>query len=356
MVRMSGGLAKRRGAGVNPPNRYERIRLEADPEHGERDSGLRILPTEVYADSSRSVVTEVKSPDLRFRFSLNPYRGCEHGCTYCYARPTHEMLGWSAGVDFETKIMAKPEAHRLLREFLRSGKHDGEPITLSGVTDPYQPIERRMKITRGCLEVFLEEGHPVEILTKNRLILRDLDLLEQLAKRRLVHATLAITTLDEPLQHEMEPRASSPLGRLDVMRQLTAIGVPVRVLLAPLIPGLTDSEMPGILKAARLCGATSASYVVLRLPAGVKEVFLDWLERSYPERAARVKARIRELRGGRWNDPRFGTRMTGTGRAAEDIAKLFAIFTNKYGLNRPMPPFGSSEAVGRRFEQPSLFE
>lgn len=338
MVRGNAGV-KRRGAGIDPPNRFERIHIDRSEETASHAStaSLKILPTEIFRDDSKSVVTENKSPDIRFRYSLNPYRGCEHGCTYCYARPTHENLGWSAGLDFETKILAKPEAPRLLRDFLSRSSYECEPIVLSGVTDPYQPIERRLRITRQCLEVMLECRQPVEILSKNRLILRDLDLLRALAQQNLLHVTLAVTTLDERLQHEMEPRASSPLGRLDVMKQLSAAGIPVRLLIAPLIPGLTDHEIPTILKSAKLCGAVSASYVMLRLPYAVKDVFLEWVERTYPQKAQRIIDRVRQVRTGKLNDSYFGTRMRGTGWLAEDIEKLFTLFARKQGLDGAMP-------------------
>ena len=344
MASMQSGGAKRRGAGFDPANRFERIHLEIDDDVvGPSLQSLPILQTEVFQDESRSVVTENKSPDIHFRFSLNPYRGCEHGCTYCYARPTHETLGLSAGLDFETKIMAKPEAPKLLADFLRRPNYVCEPIVLSGVTDPYQPVERSLRITRQCLEVMLECGQPVELITKNRLILRDLDLLRELARRNLVGVSLAITTLDEELQHSMEPRASSPIGRLDMMKQLSAAGIPIRLLIAPLIPGLTDSEVPSIMKAASLCGAKSAGYVMLRLPYSVKEIFLDWLKRSYPERFPRVIARIREMRSGQLNDSQFGTRMTGTGRMSEVTGKMFRLFAKKYKLDGSIPDLDCSK-------------
>jgi DNA repair photolyase len=346
MVGMRGGLAKRRGAGVNPAGRFERIRLtdegadqgfqEPAPEMGSSER-LPIVRTEVFRDESRSVVSENQSPDIRFRYSLNPYRGCEHGCTYCYARPTHEMLGLSAGLDFETKIFAKPNAPRLLTEFLRRSDYICEPIALSGVTDPYQPIERSLRITRSCLEVMARCGQPVELISKSRLILRDLDLLSDMARRQLLAVSVAVTTLDERLQHEMEPRASSPLARLDTIKQLSKAGIPVRVLLAPLIPGLTDNEIPSILESARRCGAHSASYTLLRLPFSVKDVFVEWLQRNYPHRATAVLARIRDVRGNKLNDPRFGSRMRGTGPWADQIAKMFQFFARRNGLLTEFP-------------------
>lgn len=336
MANTTFGPAKRRGAGLNPPNRFERIHL-GEHENDDGKPSLTILPTTVFRDESKSIITENKSPDIPFRYSLNPYRGCEHGCTYCYARPTHETMGFSAGLDFETKIMAKPDAPGLLRDFLRRPKYECQPIVLSGVTDPYQPVERKLRITRSCLEVALACRQPVQILSKNRLLLRDLDILSALARRNLVQVSLAITTLDEPLQHEMEPRASTPLGRLNMMKQLSAAGVPVHLLIAPVIPGLTDDEIPSILKSAKICGAKSASYVMLRLPHAVKDVFLDWLKRTYPTRAPRIIARIRQTRSGRLYDSRFGTRMRGTGEWADQVARMFNVFRKIHGLDGPLP-------------------
>lgn len=329
--------AKRRGAELDPPNRFERIHIEedADAHRDEEDGRLRILPTEVYLDDSKTIVTENDSPDVWFRYSLNPYRGCEHGCTYCYARPTHEQLGWSAGLDFERRILAKPRAPRLLAEFLRRPAYRCEPIVLSGVTDPYQPVERRLGITRRCLELMLECGQPVELVSKSGLILRDLDLFAEMARRRLVAAAVAVTTLDRALQRSMEPRAASPEKRLEVIQKLSEAGVPVRLLLAPWIPGLTDPEIPAILEAAARAGATAASYVLLRLPYAVKEVFFDWLDRTRPNKRPLIESRIREIRGGKLNDPSFATRMKGAGPWAEEYHRLFELFSKRFGLDRP---------------------
>lgn len=335
----SGMDAKRRGTGIDPQNRFERLRWEDDPDAArDEQDPLRVLPTEVYLDDSKSVVSENDSPDVPFRFSLNPYRGCEHGCTYCYARPSHEFLGWTAGLDFERRIMAKTDAARLLKDFLRRPSYRCEPITLSGVTDPYQPIERKLRITRACLEVMLDCGQPVELISKGRLIRRDLDLFAEFARRNLVGASISVTTLDERLQHSMEPRASRPTDRLETIRQLSEVGVPVRILVAPLIPGLTDSEVPAILEAARAAGAKAAGYVLLRLPFAVKDVFLDWLARAYPAQRDKILGRLRQTRGGKLYDATFRSRQRGTGRIAEEIGKLFDLFKRKFGLDRPIPP------------------
>jgi DNA repair photolyase len=252
------------------------------------------------------------------------------------------MLGFSAGLDFETKILAKPNAPRLLRDFLRRPDYRPEPIVLSGVTDPYQPIERKLRLTRQCLEVLLECRHPVEILTKNRLILRDLDLLRELARQDLVMVSLAVTTLDENLQFEMEPRAATPIGRLEAMRELSGAGVPVRLLIAPVIPGLTDSEIPSIIKSARRCGARYAGYTLLRLPHSVKEIFIDWLQRTFPNRVSAILSRVRDLRGGALNDPRFGSRMRGTGPWADQIARVFQVFARMNELSLKTPTLNLS--------------
>lgn len=332
---------KGRGAIANPANRFDRLDVSWDPEwleheraHGEK--GWRAA-TEFYDDTTRGALSENNSPDLGFRWGLNPYRGCEHGCSYCYARPTHEYLGFSAGLDFETRIMVKRDAPRLLEERFRSRSWRVEPILLSGNTDCYQPVERRLGITRACLEVFLRWRHPLLLITKNALVLRDLELLRGLAAHNLVSVTVSVTTLDPELAAAMEPRASAPRRRLEAIAALTAAGVPVRVNTAPLIPGLNDHEMPAILSAAAERGATAGNYIVLRLPHGVKEIFLEWLERHFPERRAKVEAAIREVRGGELSDSRFGVRMRGEGVRADAIARLFQVTCRRLGLDREQP-------------------
>lgn len=341
---------KRRGAHIDPPNRFDRLHQEIDYEHLEHDPDAGDPPrikTEFLRDESRSVVTENDSPDVRFRYSLNPYRGCEHGCAYCYARPYHELLGYSAGVDFESKILVKEEAPALLRDFLASGRWQCEPIVLSGVTDCYQPAERLFRLTRQCLEVMLEAHQPVEIITKNRLIVRDLDLLSELAARRLVQANISVTTLDDKLARSMEPRTSLPAQRLEGIQRLSAAGVPVRVMVAPIVPGLTDSEIPRILAAAADAGAQDAGYVLLRLPGNVQPVFLDWLQREQPAKQSLVTSRIRSTRTGRMNDATFGSRMRGEGEIADQISALFKLFKRKYGLDQGPPELDCS-----RFQPP----
>lgn len=331
---------KRRGAQLNTPNRFERMHASVDDDHRAVDDAppaLAILPTETIDDNSRSIVVENDSPDVFFRYSINPYRGCEHGCSYCYARPYHEYLGFSAGVDFETKIVVKRDGPALLRKFLLRPQWRCEPIAFSGVTDCYQPLERELRITRGCLEVLSEFRQPVQMITKSQLIIRDIDLLSEMARRRLAHVAIALTTLDERLAREMEPRAALPKARLAAIRQLTEAGIPVGVLAAPIIPGLTDEELPAILQASSDAGAHWASYVLLRLPGSVETIFCDWLDRHYPLRKSKVLAMIRATRGGELTDPRFGKRMKGTGNVAEQIARLFKVFRKRTGLNQRLP-------------------
>ncbi|MCS7305361.1 MAG: PA0069 family radical SAM protein [Thermoguttaceae bacterium] len=336
-----------RGAAINPPNRYERFHHQADYEQLQYDEDFWAAQenpqTEYIPDQSQSIVTSNDSPDIPYRYTLNPYRGCSHGCAYCYARPTHEYLGLSAGLDFETKIIYKPKAAELFREFLSQPGWEAEPICLSGVTDCYQPAERRFRLTRACLEVALEARQPVSLVTKNALILRDVDLLSQLARHRLVHVSISITTLDAELARRMEPRTSPPEHRLRAVRQLSEAGVPVGVLVAPVVPGLTDSEIPRILRAAAQAGARCACFQLVRLPLTVKPVFLDWLQRNFPLRRRKIENLIRSTHEGRLNSPEFCLRLSGSGPLAEQIAQLFDTFAHKYGLNGGCRPLDSSQ-------------
>ncbi len=330
-----------RGTTLNPANRYESLHVETDPEDagGEGDSAE---PTHFYRDTSRSVLAENASPDVGFRFSVNPYRGCEHGCAYCYARPSHEYLGFSAGLDFERRIMVKDDAPELLRATLRSRRWQPEVVALSGNTDCYQPVERRLGLTRRCVEVFLEFKNPVAVITKSALVARDADLYAALAADHAAHVMCSITTLDAELARRLEPRAASPERRLAAVRALTEAGVPVGVMVAPVIPGLTDAEIPRILAAAAEAGARSASWTLLRLAKPLDEIFTNWLAEHYPDRQARVLHRIRETRDGRISDSQFGRRMRGTGAYAEQIAALFAVAARKHGLDQPLPPLSTA--------------
>ncbi|TVP45026.1 MAG: PA0069 family radical SAM protein [Gemmatimonadales bacterium] len=321
-----------RGAGSDPPNRFEELALELDAEEADGEPGRR--ETLYFRDPARSVLTRNRSPDVGFDWSLNPYRGCTHGCSYCYARPTHEYLGLSAGLDFESRIFVKEDAPRLLRDGLASPRWAPVPLVLSGVTDPYQSVERRLEITRGCLAVLEETGHPVAVITKSRLVCRDTDLLASLAARGAAHVTLSITTLDRRLQRALEPRASPPEHRLDAIRTLSDAGVPVAVNVAPVIPGLTEHEIPAILDAAAKAGASAAGMVLLRLPWGVKEIFEDWLRRHLPDRADKVLNRLRDAHGGKLYDASPGHRMRGSGPHADQIRSLFMVSARKAGLDR----------------------
>jgi DNA repair photolyase len=334
-----------RAAQIAPANRFETTRLVDDFEHlDDADESLaeRRAPTEFFADDARSILRENDSPDIPFRYSINPYRGCEHGCAYCYARPGHETLGLNAGIDFETKILVKHNAAELLRRELTRPSWSGECIAISGVTDCYQPVERRLRLTRACLKVLHEARQPCGIVTKNALVTRDLDLLASMAAGRTVHVAISVTTLDQQLARTLEPRTSSPAARLSAIAELTAAGVSVRVMAAPIIPGLNDQELPAILKAARAAGAAAASYILLRLPLTVRPVFEDWLERNLPLKKPRIEALIRETRGGRMSDSKFGRRMRGEGAYAEQIQQTFDLFSRKLGLDGPLPPLDSS--------------
>jgi DNA repair photolyase len=316
-----------RGAPNNPPNRFEPLWYSRDPEWNDLEDPA--LETQFFRDTSRSIITYNDSPDVGFDASINPYRGCEHGCSYCYARPTHEYLGFSAGLDFESRILVKEDAPELLRRELSSPRWKPQVLAISGVTDSYQPIERRLQLTRRCLQVLAECRNPVVIITKNHLVTRDVDILNKLAQYEAARVFLSVTTLDGGLSRVMEPRASHPLRRLAAIEMLSQAGVPTGVLVAPVIPGLTDHELPSIVTAAVQAGARAAGYVTLRLPHGVGPLFEQWLIQHFPDRKDKVLHRIRAIRGGQLNDPRFSSRMRGEGIFAEQIAALFALACRK---------------------------
>jgi DNA repair photolyase len=341
-----------RGAADNPPNRFEPIARIPMPDY---DPSADPAPhTQFFHDRTKGILSKNDSPDIPFDYGLNPYRGCEHGCVYCYARPFHEYLGFSAGLDFETKIMVKENAPELLRKQFLSRSWQPQVVGVGTVTDVYQPIERRLQLTRKCLEVFAEFRNPLALVTKNALVARDADILGALAQDNAACAFISVTSLDPELARIMEPRASAPAARLRAIRELAGAGVPVGVLLAPMIPGLTDHEAPAILKAVAEAGAVTANYVVLRLPYGLKELFTDWLMRHFPERVDKVLGRIRETRGGNLNDPRFGTRMRGEGHWAETFNRFFHIARTRAGLDKPMPRL-STEHFCLPVKQPTLF-
>ncbi len=323
---------KGRGARSNPPVRFEPRWVF--PEPTDEDAIPRAIPTEVFEDRSRSILTRNDSPDIPYDTSLNPYRGCEHGCAYCFARPTHAYLSLSPGLDFETKILAKPGAAELLRREIAKARYRPRPIAIGTNTDPYQPVERNLRITRSILEVLRECRHPVAITTKSASVLRDLDLLAPMAEDRLVQVAFSITTLDPALASRLEPRASTPARRLEAMRALSEKGVPVCVLVSPVIPGLTDHEIERILEAGAAAGATAASWILVRLPRELKELFREWLETHAPGRAGRVLARLREAHGGKLYDPTFGIRMRGSGPYVAMLDRRFEVACRRLGLSR----------------------
>ncbi len=324
-------MSSTRGTTINPPNRFEALRYEPDPDLPPED---RPAPsTTFYADASQSILTANDSPDVGFDVGLNCSRGCEHGCAYCFARPFHEYLGWSSGLDFETKILVKKRGPELLREELMHPRWVPQPIGMSGVTDCYQPAERHFRLTRQCLEVLAEFRNPVAIITKSHLVTRDLDVLTELARWSCVVVNITITTLDSDLAGKLEPRAARPEHRLRAIRQLSHAGIPVNVLVAPIIPGLTDHEIPTILLAAADAGARRAGKVILRLPYAVKEVFIDWLDRNEPGKKERILSRVRDLRGGKLNVSEWGKRMRGEGIFADQIHDLFSVAARRAGLN-----------------------
>jgi len=323
-------IAAHRGAAENPPNRFEKVHLERDEDWNPEEDPLP--RTQFLKDNSKTIIAHNDSPDIGFETSINPYRGCEHGCIYCYARPFHEYLGFSSGIDFETKIMVKENAPQLLREELASPKWKPQVIAISGVTDCYQPIERKLKITRGCLEVLAEFRNPVGIVTKNFLVTRDIDLLSELAKHDAAQVFISITTLDTELRKIMEPRTSPPAARLEAVRRLSEAGIRVGILMAPIIPGLTDHEIPAVLDAAAKAGAKSAGHVTLRLPHAVAPLFEKWLETHFPDRKEKVLNRLRSMRGGKLYDSKFGQRMRGEGIFADQIDQLFDVARRKVGI------------------------
>lgn len=330
-----------RGATTSPGNRFESTAIEDDFSELPEEDLLEILPhkipTSFLEDKSRSIICSNDSPDIPFRYSINPYRGCEHGCAYCYARPGHEYLGMNAGIDFETQILVKNDAARLLRDELNKPSWKCEPIAISGVTDCYQPAERKFGITRSILEVLLEARQPCGIVTKNALVIRDLDLLREMANRQLIRVFISVTTLDEKLARTLEPRTSTPTARLKAIETLTDAGIPIGTMVAPIIPGLNDQEVPAILTAARDAGAISASYVLLRLPLAVEPIFREWLAANVPLKRDRIESLIRSTRSGNLSESRYSHRMRGGGEYAKHLATTFRAFKKKLGLDRPLP-------------------
>ena len=339
---------KGRGATVNPEGRFESVTREVFDDGWDRleDEALP-LPTSVTEERAKSIIARNDSPDIPFTQSINPYRGCEHGCVYCYARPSHAYLNLSPGLDFETRLFAKVNAAELLRAELAKPGYVCDAIALGSNTDPYQPIEREYRITRSILEVLADYEHPVAIVTKNAMVERDIDLLAAMAEKRLARVFLSIATLDHDVSRPMEPRTSAPRRRLEAIRRLAAAGIPTGVVVAPVVPFLTDHDIERVLEAAAEAGAAYAGYVLLRLPFEVKALFKAWIEARFPLKAAHVMSRVRAMREGRENDPEFGSRMKGTGRFAELLAQRFERSCSRLALDRDRTPLDTT-----RFRRP----
>ena len=325
--------------------------LDIEPE----EENAPPIPTSFYRDHSKTILAKNDSPDLGFSYSINPYRGCEHGCIYCYARPSHEYLGFSSGIDFESKIMVKLDAPALLSSTFRKKQWQPQVVLFSGNTDCYQPVERNLQITRACLRIFLLHRNPVAMITKNALITRDMDILKELASLGLVRVMISITSLDPELIRKMEPRTASPRKRLDTIELLASEGIPVGVIIAPLIPGLNDEEMLTIIREASLRGARFAAMTMIRLPGTVKELFSEWLMRELPLRASKILARIKDMRGGTLNDNRWNSRLVGEGETAAMMRKMFDVACRKYHLNEERLKLTSSIFVREPSAQPTLF-
>jgi DNA repair photolyase len=328
-----------RGARSNRTGRYEtEVREAFDDGWTLDDEVVEAIATTVEPEKAKTIITHNDSPDVGFSASINPYRGCEHGCIYCYARPAHAYMGLSPGLDFESKLFFKPEAARLLERELSNPRYLPETIHIGGNTDPYQPQERTLRVTRQVIEVLDRFNHPFSVITKSALILRDVDLLASMSKKNLVRVAISITTLDRKLARSMEPRAATPMKRLEAVRQLSAAGVPVIVMFAPCIPGLNDHEMEAVLEAARDAGAAGAGYVALRLPLEIKDLFKEWLASDHPDRAARVMSLIRQMRGGKEYDSQWGKRMKGEGPLAALMSRRFATAKKRYAFPDKLPP------------------
>ena len=335
---MSNTRLRGRGAQFNPGNRFERLYIEEfrpdEMDYFAVEEEEKKIPTQFFRDESKTVISKNDSYDVGFEYSFNPYRGCEHGCVYCYARPSHEFLGFSSGTDFESKIMIKTDAPALLEAEFKLKNYKPDFIMFSGNTDCYQPVERQLKITRETLKVCLKYRNPVSIITKNALIERDTDIIKEMAELNLISVCLSLPTLNKELARKMEPRTSPPGRRLETIEKFAGKNIPVGVNIAPVIPGLNDEEIPSILKEASGRGAVFAGHIMLRLPYSVKDLFLQWLKKEFPDRESKVVNKIREMRDGKLNDSEFGTRFSGQGELAETIHSLFELSCKKYGLNR----------------------
>src|SRR6201996_3155836 len=346
---------KGRGAQVNTHNKFLKNKYVLEHIEGLDEPLLENSATQIFEETPKKIVSESNSPDLSHMFSINPYQGCEHGCLYCYARNTHEYYGFSAGLDFERKIIVKCNAAELLEQYFNKKNYTPVAILLSGNTDCYQPMERRLKITRSLLQVFLQYKNPVSIITKNNVILRDVDIIGELAKLNLIHVNVSITSLNEQLRQKLEPRTVTATGRLAVIQKLSEIGVPVRVMAAPIIPGLNSNEVPDIIKAAADRGARAAGFTIVRLNGSISEIFSDWIYKAFPDRAEKVLNMIRSCHDGQLNDSNFGRRMSGEGKIAESIHQMFKMACNRFLADKDMPEFNYDLFVPKNGRQGSLF-
>jgi DNA repair photolyase len=346
---------KGRGAQVNTHNKFLKNKYVAEHIEGLDEPLLENTATQLFEETPKKIVSESHSPDLSHMYSINPYQGCEHGCIYCYARNSHEYYGFSAGLDFERKIIIKRNAPELLEQYFNKKNYKPVCIMLSGNTDCYQPVERRLEITRKLLEMFLHYKNPVSIITKNNLILRDVDILTELASMNLVHVNVSITSLNEQLRQKLEPRTVTATGRLGVVQKLAENGIPVRVMAAPIIPGLNSNEVPNIIKAAADRGALAAGFTIVRLNGSIAEIFSDWIYKAFPDRAEKVLNMIRECHDGKLNDSDFGRRMSGEGKVAESIHQMFRMACNRFMAGRVMPEYDYTLFVPKKGKQTSMF-
>lgn len=347
---------KGRGAQINVHNKFLKNKYVTDHIEGLDEPLLENTATQIFEENPKKIVSESNSPDLGHMFSINPYQGCEHGCLYCYARNSHEYYGFSAGLDFERKIIVKHNAAELLEQYFNKKNYEPVGILLSGNTDCYQPLERKLKITRSLLQVFLQYRNPVSIITKNNVILRDLDILSELASMNLVHVNVTLNSLNEQLRQKLEPRTVTATGRLAVIEKLSAQGVPVRLMAAPIIPGLNSTEVPDVIKAAADRGARAAGFTIVRLNGSIAEVFTDWIYKAFPDRADKVLKMIKECHEGKLNDSEFGRRMSGEGPIAESIHQMFRLACKRFMAGREMPPFDYSLFVPKKGKQGNLFD
>lgn len=348
-------MIKGRGAQINSLNRFDALQVVQEHPEGLDEPPTQSHKTQFIKVYPKTILNKVESEDLYDAYSMNPYQGCEHGCIYCYARVTHEYLGFSAGLDFESKIMVKMNVTELLEKAISKKSYVPKPIMLSGNTDCYQPIEREQKLTRRILQTLLKHKHPVSIITKNALILRDLDILQEMASQNLLHVSISITSLDEDLRMLMEPRTATYKRRVGLVKELTTAGIPVNVMIAPIIPSINDHEIPTVMEAIAEAGALSAGFTMVRLNGTIGEIFTDWIQKAFPDRADKVLSQIKEIHGGQLADYRTGTRMRGEGKIAESIRNLFALSKKKYLKDRQFPELDFSRFMGKMTDQLSIF-